>query len=249
MHPPADCDFILTLPQRHVRAADTLFDRKIGDDMPKLLFTLPLIAALGIGSSVFAQDDTTTTAEDTATTTEQAQPAEAAAEAEGTAAGTEEQLDIGEEVAEDPTYIKETYGDWQLKCFRTETGENPCQMFQLLREETGNPIAEFSIFRLPEGSEAVAGATIVVPLGTMLTQELKIAVDGGKAKSYAYRFCSLVGCYAQVGLTKEDIEAFKRGVSAILTIVPAQAPDKKVEIKGSLSGFTSAFDNTTVLDK
>ena len=78
-------------------------------------------------------------------------------------------------------------------------------------------------------------------------EELKIRVDGGKAKSYAYRFCSLVGCYAQIGLTQADVDAFKRGAGATLTIVPAQAPDQKVDIKASLSGFTAAFENTSVL--
>ena len=104
-------------------------------------------------------------------------------------------------------------------------------------------------FRLPGEAQAVAGATIIVPLGTLLTEELKIAVDGGKAKSYSYRFCSLVGCYAQIGLTDADIAAFKAGAAATLQIVPAQAPDQKVDIKVSLSGFTAAFDNTTVLEE
>ena len=230
--------------------------------MPKLLYTLPLLATFSLGLPAFAQEeDTATTAETTAEATETTATAAEDTAADSTEAATDntaadatgeaqpaEELDMGQEVEEDPTYVKEEYGDWQLKCFRSEAEEDPCQMFQLLREDTGNPIAEFSIFRLPDAAQAEAGATIVVPLGTLLTEELKISVDGGKAKSYSYRFCSLVGCYAQIGLTKADIEAFKRGASASLTIVPAQAPDQKVNIKASLSGFTAAFDNTSVLN-
>lgn len=199
--------------------------------MPKILTILPLMAVLGLGSAVYAQETATETTGDTAT---------------GTVADT---LDMGTEVApqEDPTYVKETYQDWQLKCFKSETEEELCQMYQLLREDAGNPIAEVSIFRLPEGSQAVAGATIVVPLGTLIPEQLKIAVDGGKAKSFGYSFCSLIGCFARVGLTQGDVDAFKRGLVASLTIVPAQAPDQTVDIKASLKGFTAAFENVSTI--
>lgn len=211
--------------------------------MPKLLYTLPLLTALAFGTTGIAQESTTQT-EEPAATSDATEGETSQDNAEGL---TDPGLDMGEPVEEDRTYVKETYGDWELKCFRTEAGEDPCQMFQLLREETGNPIAEFSIFRLPDDAQAAAGATVVVPLGTLLTEELKISVDGGKAKSYSYRFCSLVGCYAQIGLTQEDVAAFRAGASATLQIVPAQAPDQKVDIKASLSGFTAALDNTSVL--
>src|SRR6056297_5844 len=219
-----------------------------GDKMPKLLSTLPLIVLLTMGGAVTAQDNNA----------EQAEGAETAAEAEATSAGEEttsddaaesaegEALDMGQQVQEDPTYIKEEYGDWQMKCFRSEAEEDPCQMYQLLREDAGNPVAEFSLFRLPEGSQAVAGATIVVPLGTLLSEELKISVDGGKARVYPFRFCSMAGCFAQVGLTQAEIDAFKAGVEANLQIIPAQAPNQKVNIKASLNGFTAAYDDVSV---
>ena len=216
--------------------------------MPRLINALPLIAALTIGTALQAQETATTETE--AETATQADSSEAAApeqqDAPQSADGAEE-LDMGQDVAEDPTYIKETYGDWQLKCFRSEGQEDLCQMYQLLKEDAGNPVAEFSIFKLPENGQAEAGATIVVPLGTLLTKELLISVDGGKAKSFAYSFCSMVGCFARIGLTSADLEAFKRGASATLQIVPAQAPDQKVNIKASLSGFTAAYENVSTV--
>lgn len=212
--------------------------------MPRLLPILPLVAALGLAGAAGAQETSTDTAAETPSQTQESDTA-----AEDAAAGAETDLDMGQPVEEDPNYVKETFGDWDLNCFRTEAEEDPCQMFQLLREEAGNPIAEFSIFRLPEGSQAVAAATIVAPLGTLLPEGIKISVDGGTAKGYAFRFCSLVGCYAQIGLTAEDIAAFKAGAAANVRIVPAQAPDQVVDIKVSLSGFTAAFDNTSILDQ
>lgn len=212
--------------------------------MPKLLSTLPLIFTLLFSTVLNAQEDTGASQETEAAQTE----AEADTAADGGEATVAEELDLGQEVAEDPTYIKDTYGDWQLKCFRAEgDGEDICQMYQLLTEEAGNPVAEFSMFRLPDGAQAAAGATIVVPLGTLLGEELKISVDGGKAKSYPFSFCTLVGCFARIGFTENDVGALKRGAKAYLTIVPAQAPDQTVRIEASLSGFTAAYDNVSTI--
>lgn len=216
--------------------------------MPRLLSTLPLVALLGLGTALHAQDDT---GADAQTTAEEPAPAETDDSGQNIQTDAEEAenlLDMGRQPQEDPTYIKEEYGDWQLKCFRSEAEEDPCQMYQLLTEEAGNPVAEFSLFRLPEGSQAVAGATIVVPLGTLLTEELRISVDGGPAKTYTYSFCSMVGCFARIGLTQDDIDAFKAGVEANLQLVPAQAPDQTLNIKASLSGFTAAFDNVSIVE-
>lgn len=160
-----------------------------------------------------------------------------------------DQLSMGRE-NEDPTYTKAEYGSWQLKCFKSEaeTQEELCQMYQLLTEEAGNPVAEFSLFRLPEGERAAAGATLVVPLGTLLESGIQISIDGAKAKAYSYAFCSMVGCFARVGFTQAEIDAFKKGKAATLTIVPAQAPDQSVEIKAPLDGFTAAYDNVSVIE-
>ena len=226
--------------------------------MPRLLSTLPMVALLALGTATHAQDDTgdataeTAAEEQTGTAQEpdETQPAEApetTADDDAAEGGAAEVLDMGRQRQDDPTYIKAEYGDWQLKCFRTEAEEDPCQMYQLLTEEAGNPVAEFSLFRLPEGAQAVAGATIVVPLGTLLTEDLRISVDGGPAKAYTYSFCSMVGCFARIGLTQADIDAFKAGAEANLQLVPAQAPEETLDIKASLDGFTAAYGNVSVV--
>ncbi len=211
--------------------------------MPRLITVLPLIATLALGTAIFAQESTSTEA-DTAQS-ENANSDSATETSDTTTADSN--LDMGNQVDPAAPYIKETYGDWQLKCFKNGTEDGPCQMYQLLHEAAGNPVAEISIFRLPEGGQAVAGATVVVPLGTLLTKELRISVDDGRAKSFSYAFCNQSGCYSRIGLTADDIEAFKKGEAANLVIVPAQAPDQSITIKASLSGFTAAFDNVTTI--
>ncbi|EAQ26587.1 hypothetical protein ROS217_18712 [Roseovarius sp. 217] len=220
-----------------------------GETMPKLLTSLSIMALLAMGSALSAQEATQPApAPETAAETEPTPAPEAdAAQAESDSSGVG--LDTGRPVQEDPAYIKATHDDWQLKCFRTgaEGQEDLCQMYQLLKESGGNPVAEFSIYKLPEGAPVVAGATIAAPLGTLLTEEIKLSVDGGNAKSYAYSFCTMAGCFARIGLTQEDINAMKRGVKVTIEIVPAQAPDQKVRIEASLKGFTAAFDEASVL--
>jgi len=158
-------------------------------------------------------------------------------------------LDTGREVTgQNEAYIKETHDDWSLRCFPDEEAEDLCQMYQLLTESGGNPVAEFSLYRLEGTGNVVAGATIAVPLGTLLTEEMKLSVDDAKAKSYAFSYCTMGGCFSRIGLTAPEIEAMKRGATAQIEIVPAQAPDQTVRIDVSLSGFTATYDATSTLD-
>lgn len=139
-------------------------------------------------------------------------------------------------------YLGAQFDQWEQRCEKTEDGKDPCQLFQLLRSADGSPVAEFSIFALPPGGQAAAGATIVAPLETLLTEALTIAIDKAPAKIYPFTFCTNAGCVARVGFTAEDVAGFKKGAKATVTLVPAAAPDKKVNLDVSLKGFTAGFD-------
>ncbi len=197
--------------------------------MKNPLLLLSLMAALG-AAPAFAQSDDTAPAADDA----------------GTPVGGD--LDLGESATPSAaptgprTYIKEQFTDWSLQCIEVPEGEDVCQMYQLLKDGAGANVAEVSIFKLPGGSQAVAGGTFVVPLETLLTQKLTLAVDGGQARRYDFSFCAQIGCYARVGFTAADIDQFRKGAAGMVTIVPALAPDQKVTVEMSLSGFTAAFD-------
>ena len=139
-------------------------------------------------------------------------------------------------------YVKETYGGWQLRCLRMEDGSDPCEIYQLLKDAEGNSVAEISMIALPDGGEVVAGATVVVPLETLLTPQLRIAVDGAKPKVYPYTFCATVGCFARIGFTADEVEGLKKGAKATVSVVPERAPDQVVSVDISLKGFTDAFE-------
>ncbi|MCK8462330.1 invasion associated locus B family protein [Aliiroseovarius sp. S1339] len=214
----------------------------------ELMKTLPLAALLALATPAFAQDTTEAPAAET--------PAEEAPATEAPAAETpapaQPNVDLGEPAGDarqaGQTYIEKVVGDWERKCITLPDGQgdDPCQMYQLLKDEKGNAVAEISLGRLPDGGQAVAGATVVVPLETLLTQQLTIAVDGGQGKRYPFRFCAQPGCVANIGFTQSEIDGFKRGAKATVTIVPAAAPDQKVNLSMSLKGFTGGYDELIV---
>ena len=144
------------------------------------------------------------------------------------------------------TYVAETHGDWEIRCVRAPEGEpEPCQMYQLLTDGSGSPVAEFNIFDLPDNGQVVAGATIVTPLDTLLTGQLRIRIGTREPLVYPFRFCQSVGCFVRVGLTEENLADYRAGATATLTIVPLQAPDQTVDLETSLSGFTAGFEALT----
>lgn len=185
--------------------------------------------------------------------TEAAPAAEEAAPADGVAAdaAAAENLAMGQEVgaADGPgsTYTAANFEAWEQKCVRTESGVDPCQLYLLLKDQEGNSVAEFTMFNLPKGSEgpAVAGATFIAPLETLLTAGMTLQIDEAKGKVYPFTFCAPIGCVARIGFTAEEVTAMKAGANGKITIVPFVAPDEKVELSISLKGFTAGYDAVT----
>ena len=143
------------------------------------------------------------------------------------------------------TYLAASFDKWEQRCVKTADGADPCQLYQLLLDKDGNSVAEIFLFDLPAGGKAVAGATVMAPLETLLTANLKITVDTAKARIYPFAFCTKLGCVARLGFTAEELAAFKKGIKGVLTIVPAAAPDKSVDLDLTLKGFTAGFEAVT----
>jgi invasion protein IalB len=145
-------------------------------------------------------------------------------------------------------YILEVSGDWEIRCVRTGLEADPCALYQLLNDQDGNSVATIEVVNLPDGAQAAAGATIVTPLETLLTRQITLSVDGGAGKRYPFNFCTTAGCVARVGFTEAEVNAFRRGAEAILTIVPAGAPETEVDLSVSLMGFTAGYTRITELN-
>ena len=205
---------------------------------------LPLIAALALGSTgpAAAQD----------TTAPEGDPAEQAPapDSPGTTTLPGGELSTGQvggqaagADGEPQIYVREEHGSWQVRCLRAPEGQtDPCQLYQRLSDQQGNPTADVNFFDLPEGEgEIVAGATVLTPLQTLLTAQVSMRVDDGEPRRYPFSFCDRSGCYARMGFTEADMAAFRRGAEAQIVVRPAAAPDQPAELTMSLSGFTAGI--------
>jgi invasion protein IalB len=218
-------------------------------DVQRKLF-VALLAGTFLSGVAFAQD--TTTPATPATEPPAETPAEGQTEGQ---TGTTEiaPRSMGEEVV-DPNapgtiYEKEVSGDWSIRCIRTESGNDPCQIFQGLKDGTGRTVAEVTMVALANSGEAVAGATVTTPLGTLLTEPLIITIDGGAGKRYPYTWCDQDGCHARIGFNADGLAGLKKGAAAMVVVFPLLTPDQPVELKMGLSGFTAAFDNMAKLNE
>jgi len=146
------------------------------------------------------------------------------------------------------TYVAETHGDWEIRCLVAPEGQpEPCQLYQLLYDTAENAVAEFNLVDIPDEGTMVAGATIVTPLDTLLSPNMRMRVDDGPERAYPFRFCQPIGCFVQIGLTADDVQAFRAGGEATISIVPLPAPDQVVNITVSLIGFTAGFEALAAL--
>ena len=168
-----------------------------------------------------------------------AQSTDATASADGVSMGVPDGIPDRATAAMNKIYLAASFDGWQQRCVKREDGADPCQLYQIQKDEKGNPVSEISFFTLPEGGKAALGATILAPLETLLTANLRIAIDGATAKIYPFSYCTLDGCVAKVGFTAEDVVAMEAGSEGLMTVVNAAEPDQPISIKIALKGFTA----------
>lgn len=216
-------------------------------EMKKTLAAATAIAiALGFAPVAFAQDTAAPAAPAADATATPAAPAADAAATPAAPAADAAAAPAAAAPAAAPegpgtTYVAKSFDAWELECLRTEDGKDPCQIVQMLKDGAGNKVASISILALPAAKDAVAGATIATPLETMLTDGVTLKVDSAEAHTIPFKFCDQLGCYANFAMSKADLDALKKGNKIAMTVVPAAAPDKKVDLEISLKGFTAAF--------
>ncbi len=186
--------------------------------MKNLIYLAAFALAVTFASTLAAQDTTTTE------TTDEAFPV-----------GTDPDLQPGQ------SYLLEKHGDWDVVCVKAQSEKDSCHIFQSIKDETGNPVAEMNLFLLPPGNVAVAGATVITPLRTLLTAQVVFGIDGGAPKQYPFNWCETQGCVSRVGFTGPELDALKSGSEGTLTIQAVDAPGANISLRVSLSGFTAAL--------
>lgn len=188
------------------------------------------IAALLMAPVAFAQETTSETTAEAAATDE---------------TKSTEEFPVADDLAQTEVgqgYLRETHEKWEVRCIKAPEGEKEeCRLFNLLFDTEGNSIAQLDMQALPKGGKAVAGLDIATPLGSLLTAQVMMKIDAGKARRYPYTWCDTNGCYARFGMTAGEIASLKKGAKATVTIVSVAAPNDPLELDLSLKGFTAAW--------
>lgn len=216
--------------------------------------TNPTFLALMLGSalaagSALAQTPAPTEAPAEAATEAPAAdaPAEAAPEATPEApAADAPAADAPAAAADGPQvgeyYSRETHGDWQLRCIKAPSGVDPCELFQLLRDTGGNPVAEAALIPI-NGDQVAAGLTITAPLETDLGAGVGFQIDSSEMKAYPFSVCVQIGCISRIGLPAAQVDQMRKGAKGKVVVLPygLSPEDGLVELPVSLTGFTAGY--------
>jgi invasion protein IalB len=161
------------------------------------------------------------------------------APAEGGAPGTEGQAAGDPAQREVMEIVRDTFGDWQIRCL---PDGDECFMYQMVLDAERNPVSEVTIQKLPAEAEAAAGVIVVTPLGTLLPSGVVLQVDNGERRQYPFAWCTQMGCFSRFGLDEPGVAGMKRGKGGAITLVSASKPEQPVTVELSLTGFTAAYD-------
>jgi invasion protein IalB len=199
--------------------------------MQKIFFTCLIALGMSFNSQAFAQDTTQTTPE--------------AQEVPKSTTTDDETFPVAQDPKDVPgtEYVTEEHGDWKIIC--TSKGKDiapNCRLYQLLKDDSGSPVAEFGIIALAKDAQAAAGVNFVTPLGTLLTAQASMRIDSGQTKRYPFSWCEQAGCITRFGLTKVELDNLKKGNKAVMIITAVAAPNDPIPLDVSLTGFTSAWD-------
>ena len=128
---------------------------------------------------------------------------------------------------------------------KTQDGNDPCELYQLMKDEQGSAVAEISV--IPYKGEAAAILNFVAPLETDLGAGLGLQVDSAKAAKYPFMVCAPIGCISRIGISQAELDGLKRGSQATVNLVPfgSEAEKDAVRVNMSLKGFTAGFDAVT----
>jgi invasion protein IalB len=105
----------------------------------------------------------------------------------------------------------------------------------------GTPAVEVDVVRLPANVPAVAGVTILTPLGVLLQPGMVTQVDSNAQATRNYQICTNAGCIARYALDAEELASHQRGNTLNLAVWAVNVPQNPIQVTVSLRGFTAAF--------
>jgi invasion protein IalB len=137
--------------------------------------------------------------------------------------------------------VKNTFGDWQLRCETPAGAKNEqCAIVQsVAAEDRPNVTLLVIVLKTADGKSRLL--RVVAPLGVLLPAGLGLKIDNADIGRAGFVRCLTTGCVAEVVLEDNLIDQLKKGKSA--TFIVFQTPEEGIGIPVSLNGFGPGFDS------
>ena len=114
-----------------------------------------------------------------------------------------------------------------------------CNVQNITTAASGQLVTGISLIEL-KGKVNRKVFQVTVPTGRLVPPGIGLQIDGGKAQKLDYVICFPDRCVAEVALSDQIVNSFKKGQELTLTSVNFQNQPNPVKV--SLKGFTGAFD-------
>lgn len=135
----------------------------------------------------------------------------------------------------EPSETKQ-FGDWLVRCYPVKS-PSPCDMFELLaNKQNQQRILSISIAYVPTSDKHVI--QIAVPLGVLIQKGLVMASDAYTSPVLHYRRCDRAGCYVEMLMQSDAVNALTTGTGP--GKITVYASGRAFEIPFSLKGFNDA---------
>jgi invasion protein IalB len=127
---------------------------------------------------------------------------------------------------------------WFKACTKQETVDI-CNVQNIVTASNGQLVTGVSLIEL-KGKVNRKVFQVTVPTGRLVPPGIGLQIDGGKAQKLDYVICFPDRCVAEVPLTDQLVNSFKKGSNLTLTSVNFQNQPNPIKI--ALTGFSGAFD-------
>ncbi len=130
------------------------------------------------------------------------------------------------------------FKDWTAECMKVGDKEE-CGITQIILDKKKTPVVRFAVRKIKGEKDAVG--FIKVPFFVALPAGVSFSVDKENIGVIPYSFCDPEGCNASFPINDRLVAKMKKGSK--IQIAMAFVYQKGVEVEGSLSGFTNAFNS------
>jgi len=136
--------------------------------------------------------------------------------------------------------VKETHGDWQIRCDTPPGAKSEqCALVQSVTAED-RPNVGLSIIVLKLADNKSRLLRVLAPLGVLLPAGLGLRIDDAEIGRAGFVRCLPDGCVAEVVMDDNLLTKLRTGKNAVFIIF--QTPEEGIGIPVSLNGFAPGFD-------